>query len=93
MDGVREPVELRTPGAPGGGPGADASGAIGALCYEWGMNEPRRPRPPRRCGLALLALGACGGAPAMLVDEKLHEFVKPGEVANHIDDAPKNAHH
>ncbi|GAB5497340.1 MAG: NADH-quinone oxidoreductase subunit NuoE [Phycisphaerales bacterium] len=43
--------------------------------------------------IELECLGACGGAPAMLVDEKLHEFVKPGEVASHIDDAPKNAHH
>ena len=43
--------------------------------------------------IELECLGACGGAPAMLVDEKLHEFVKPGEVASHIDDAPKHSSH
>ncbi|RNC82742.1 MAG: NADH-quinone oxidoreductase subunit NuoE [Phycisphaera sp.] len=43
--------------------------------------------------IELECLGACGGAPAMLVDEKLHEFVKPGEVSSHIDDAPKHSSH
>lgn len=43
--------------------------------------------------IELECLGACGGAPAMLVDEKLHEFVKPGEVASHIDVAPKHSSH
>ncbi len=32
-------------------------------------------------------LGSCGTAPAMLVDEKLHENVKPDQVAGLIDHA------
>ncbi len=34
-------------------------------------------------------LGACGGAPAILIDETLHEHVKPEDVADLIDNAGK----
>jgi len=37
-------------------------------------------------------LGSCGSAPAMLVDDKLHEFVKPDQVAKILDDAARNDH-
>ena len=35
--------------------------------------------------IELECLGACGGGPAMLVDETLHENVKPGEVGAVLD--------
>lgn len=35
--------------------------------------------------IELECLGACGGAPAMLIDETLHENVKPGEVSELLD--------
>lgn len=37
--------------------------------------------------IELECLGACGGAPAILVDETLHEGVKPEQVAGLIDRA------
>lgn len=42
--------------------------------------------------IELECLGACGGAPAILVDETLHEFVKPGEIAGIIDEARSKKH-
>lgn len=42
--------------------------------------------------IELECLGACGGAPAMLIDETLHEGVAPGE-AGRLLDAVKDAHH
>lgn len=41
----------------------------------------------------LECIGACGGAPAMLVDEKLHEHVKPEDVGRILDDAAKSGGH
>ncbi|MEL7472323.1 MAG: NADH-quinone oxidoreductase subunit NuoE [Planctomycetota bacterium] len=41
----------------------------------------------------LECIGACGGAPAILVDETLHEFVKPEQVAGLIDEAAKSDGH
>ena len=38
-------------------------------------------------------LGSCGTAPAMLIDEKLHENVKPGDVAAFVDEAAKHGGH
>jgi NADH-quinone oxidoreductase subunit E len=45
--------------------------------------------------IELECLGACGGAPAILIDEKLHENVKPEQVARLLDDAARNGakHH
>lgn len=43
--------------------------------------------------IELECLGACGGAPAILVDETLHEGVTPDQVARLIDDAAKHNHH
>ncbi len=40
--------------------------------------------------IELECLGSCGTAPAMLVDEKLHENVKPEQVAKILDDAARN---
>jgi NADH:ubiquinone oxidoreductase subunit E len=37
--------------------------------------------------IELECLGACGGAPAMLIDETLHENVAPADVAGLIDSA------
>jgi NADH:ubiquinone oxidoreductase subunit E len=41
--------------------------------------------------IELECLGACGGAPAMLIDETLHEGVSPADVAGLIDAAEKAA--
>lgn len=44
--------------------------------------------------IELECLGACGGAPAALVDHTLHEFIKPEQVDKLIDNARKHgAHH
>jgi len=37
-------------------------------------------------------IGSCGTAPAMLVDETLHESVKPGDVGRILDAAAKQGH-
>ncbi|MFI4870778.1 MAG: NADH-quinone oxidoreductase subunit NuoE [Phycisphaerales bacterium JB061] len=42
--------------------------------------------------IELECLGACGGAPAVLVDETLHEFVKPEEIPGLIDEARQQKH-
>jgi len=42
--------------------------------------------------IELECLGACGGAPAALVDHTLHEFIRPDQVARLIDDAAKGGH-
>ena len=42
--------------------------------------------------IELECLGACGGGPAILIDETLHENVKPGDVGKLLDAAVK-AHH
>ncbi len=41
----------------------------------------------------LECLGACGGAPAVLIDETLHEFVKPGDIPGLLDEAKKSGGH
>lgn len=38
-------------------------------------------------------LGSCGTAPAMLVDEKLHEDVKTSQIPQILADAAKHGHH
>ena len=38
-------------------------------------------------------LGSCGTAPAMLVDEKLHEDVKPSQIAQILDQAARSHGH
>lgn len=38
-------------------------------------------------------LGSCGTAPAVLIDETLHEDVKPAQVAKIVDDAARSAGH
>lgn len=43
--------------------------------------------------IELECLGACGGAPAALVDHTLHEFVRPEQVDQLIDDARKSGGH
>jgi NADH:ubiquinone oxidoreductase subunit E len=43
--------------------------------------------------IELECLGACGGGPAMLIDEKLHENVKPDMVGKLIDEASRSGHH
>ena len=43
--------------------------------------------------IELECLGACGGAPAMLIDETLHEGVSPADVAGLIDAAAKSSGH
>ena len=43
--------------------------------------------------IELECLGACGGAPALLIDETLHESVTPADVARLIDEAAKGAGH
>ena len=42
--------------------------------------------------IELECLGACGGGPAILIDETLHENVKPDQVAGLIDAAGSRAH-
>jgi NADH:ubiquinone oxidoreductase subunit E len=42
--------------------------------------------------IELECLGACGGAPAMLIDETLHEGVAPGDVGTLLD-AVRDTHH
>ena len=42
--------------------------------------------------IELECLGACGGGPALLIDETLHENVKPDQVAKLIDAAGSRAH-
>lgn len=42
--------------------------------------------------IELECLGACGGAPAILIDEALHENVKPGDIPALLD-AVKDHHH
>lgn len=41
--------------------------------------------------IELECLGACGGAPALLIDETLHENVKPGDVAKLLASAKAKA--
>lgn len=41
--------------------------------------------------IELECLGACGGAPAALIDHTLHEFIKPEQIGKLIDDA-RDAH-
>ena len=43
--------------------------------------------------IELECLGACGGGPAILIDETLHENVKPTEVAKLIDRAAAGGPH
>lgn len=43
--------------------------------------------------IELECIGACGGAPAMLVDETLHEHVKPEDVGRILDEAAKSGGH
>jgi NADH-quinone oxidoreductase subunit E len=43
--------------------------------------------------IELECLGACGGAPAILIDETLHENVKPDQVAKLLDQAAKSGSH
>lgn len=42
--------------------------------------------------IELECLGSCGTAPAMLVDETLHECVKAGDVSRILGQARKNGH-
>ena len=41
----------------------------------------------------LECVGACGGAPAVLINETLHEFVKPDQIAGLLDEAAKAEAH
>jgi NADH:ubiquinone oxidoreductase subunit E len=41
----------------------------------------------------LECLGACGGGPAVLIDETLHEHVKPGDIPALLEGAGKGGHH
>ena len=43
--------------------------------------------------IELECLGACGGAPAALIDEKLHEFLTPDQLDKLIDEARRNKGH
>lgn len=43
--------------------------------------------------IELECIGACGGAPAILIDETLHESVTPEQVAGLLDEAAKSAGH
>ena len=43
--------------------------------------------------IELECLGACGGGPAILIDEKLHENVKPGAISSLIDAVKDDGHH
>jgi NADH-quinone oxidoreductase subunit E len=43
--------------------------------------------------IELECLGACGGGPAILIDETLHENVKPDAVGGLIDSVRDNGHH
>lgn len=43
--------------------------------------------------IELECLGACGGGPAVLIDETLHENVKPGDIAALLDGAARGGHH
>ena len=43
--------------------------------------------------IELECLGACGGAPVALVDEKLHEFLTPDAIDEAIDGVQDHAHH
>jgi NADH:ubiquinone oxidoreductase subunit E len=43
--------------------------------------------------IELECLGACGGAPAMLIDERLYEEVRPADVGRLIDEAAKGPAH
>jgi NADH:ubiquinone oxidoreductase subunit E len=42
--------------------------------------------------IELECLGACGGAPAILIDETLHEFVTPEQIPALIDAAARSSH-
>jgi NADH:ubiquinone oxidoreductase subunit E len=42
--------------------------------------------------IELECLGACGGAPAILIDETLHEGVRPEQIAGLIDAAATGGH-
>lgn len=42
--------------------------------------------------IELECLGACGGAPAMLIDETLHESVDPATVSRLLENLPDHAH-
>jgi NADH-quinone oxidoreductase subunit E len=43
--------------------------------------------------IELECLGACGGGPAILIDETLHENVKPGAISSLIDAVKDDGHH
>lgn len=43
--------------------------------------------------IELECLGACGGGPALLIDETLHENVKAGDVGRLIDGVGAKGHH
>jgi NADH:ubiquinone oxidoreductase subunit E len=43
--------------------------------------------------IELECLGACGGAPALLIDETLHENVKPADVPGLLAGVKSNGHH
>ncbi|HEX8877476.1 MAG TPA: NADH-quinone oxidoreductase subunit NuoE [Phycisphaerales bacterium] len=43
--------------------------------------------------IELECLGSCGTAPAILIDETLHENVKPEQIAGLLEAAKKHAHH
>lgn len=43
--------------------------------------------------IELECLGACGGGPAILIDETLHESVRPGDIPRLIDAVRDDAHH
>lgn len=42
--------------------------------------------------IELECLGACGGAPAILIDETLHEHVKPGDIPRLLDGVKDHSH-
>jgi len=42
--------------------------------------------------IELECLGACGGAPAMLIDETLHENVDPAHISTLLEHLPDHAH-
>ena len=43
--------------------------------------------------IELECLGACGGAPAILIDETLHEDVSPASIPQLLNDARHSSHH
>jgi len=75
------------------------AGAVTAMCRDkLGIDVGETTDDGKFTLIELECLGACGGAPAALFDETLHEFLTPERAAELIDEvragkAPSHGHH